>query len=307
MRKLISIAGTVVIIIAAVLVAQRAKPNPLTPPAGNPASAPQAQSNGPTISWSSPQLAATMFPGASSTVTVTFKSSESLGAVSVWVPPSLNGIVSANPAIFASIAANQPYQITFSLTAPPDFIKRSFGGTIHIRDAGTPPKTYAQPLNVNLQTDYATVSNPALAFTMAYPVAWSSQQASDSSSVIITNTPTFQPISDTSLANDSFFRISRLGGAPPGSGNAPPANPAQLPIDLWFGQYFSGGVSVPPLSQTIVTVANNPALSIVVPEVGGKRLHVFVPNGRDVLEIEFGQFPAQYVSTYEAMLNSIQF
>jgi hypothetical protein len=142
MRKLIYAVGMIAILAAAFVVVQRARPNPL--PAPEPA-------GGPTITWSVPQLTQTMFPGTSSTVSVSFQSNQNLQGVDVWITPSLDGIVSASPASLASVTANTPYQVAFTLTAPPQFIKRSFGGAVHIRNAGTPPKTYDPPLTVNLQ------------------------------------------------------------------------------------------------------------------------------------------------------------
>jgi hypothetical protein len=150
-----------------------AKPHPLPPlPALAPsaqAPAPMPQATGPTITWSVPQLTQTMFPGTSATVTVSFQSDQNLIGVVVDVTSSLDGIVSANPASFAAITANQPYQVTLTLSAPPEFIKRSFGGIIHVRNANLPRNTYATPLAVNLQMDWNTVS-PDNLFTINLPL-----------------------------------------------------------------------------------------------------------------------------------------
>src|SRR5262249_8519171 len=153
-RKLIFAAGVMAIFAAILIVVPRAKPNPL--PLLSPVPAPEA--TGPTITWSVPQLTQTMFPGASSTVTVNFESDPNLGGLAVDLTPSLAGIVSGSPVSFASVAANQPYRVTFTLLAPPAFIKRTFGGTVHIRNAGTPPRTYDTPLAINLTPDWNTVS-----------------------------------------------------------------------------------------------------------------------------------------------------
>ena len=104
------------------------------------------------------------------TTTVSFQSDQNLASTTVWVTPSLDGILLATPGSFASIVANQTYQLTFTLSAPPAFQKRSFGGTIHIRNADDPSQTYAPPLTANLQTDYATYSNSAVPLSFSYPV-----------------------------------------------------------------------------------------------------------------------------------------
>ena len=171
MRKLIVVAGVVCLLTVSIIFGHRLVANPVPSPApGAPQVAP-AQSAGPMLSWSLPQLAQTMFPGTSSTVVVSFRSDQNLTDAVVDITPSLNGIVAANPTSFAAITAGQSNQITLTLTAPPEFTKRSFGGTIHLRNGSGPPKTYDQPLAVNLQTDWNTASPDSL-FTINIPLGW---------------------------------------------------------------------------------------------------------------------------------------
>ncbi len=148
-----------------------AKPHPLpAPPAPAPqaqAPAPVPQATGPTITWSVPQLTQTMFPGTSSTVTVSFHSDQNVTGVIVDVTSSLDGIVSANPASFAAITANQPYQITLTVSAPPEFIKRSFVGAIQLRNADQVPYVYGSPLKIGVRIDFVTYTDQA--FTINVP------------------------------------------------------------------------------------------------------------------------------------------
>jgi hypothetical protein len=103
---------------------------------------PAAQSTTePTITWAVPVIAppgtnptqritvlnGTLFPGTSSTTKVVFRSSQPLSNVVVESTPSLNGLVAISPNTFGSIIANQDYQLTLTLTAPPEFKKRDFG------------------------------------------------------------------------------------------------------------------------------------------------------------------------------------
>jgi hypothetical protein len=108
-----------------------------------------------------------MFPGTSSSTTVTFRSSQNLTGAVVDVTPSLKDIVSVSPASFAAITAAQDYKVTLMLTAPPQFLKRSFGGTIHVRNSSTSPNTLPDPLSVHLQTDFQLASTSQ--FSFAYP------------------------------------------------------------------------------------------------------------------------------------------
>lgn len=149
MRTPLLILGGIVVLVAGIVLAQIPKPNPAVPPhqvaspnqTGSRSAegffvdviAPPGTTNA-RITWSVPLVTQTIFPGSTSTVAVSFQSNQNLARVVIDITPSLNGIVSATPTSFASITASQSYQITLTLTAPPAFIKRSFGGTIHIRN-----------------------------------------------------------------------------------------------------------------------------------------------------------------------------
>jgi hypothetical protein len=128
----------------------------------------------PRITWSVPDLAETMFPGTQKTVNISFQSDQNLGDTTVWVTPSLDGTLSTSPTAFPSIAAGQTYQLSVTLSAPQAFQRRSYGGTIHLRSANGPPRTYAPPLPVNLQVDFKVYLNDSLGFSFNYPSTWTS-------------------------------------------------------------------------------------------------------------------------------------
>lgn len=284
-----------------------------TPPLA-PVPAPAAQ--GPTITWSAPGLlppgtnqgqilTRTFFPGTSSTTIVTFRSSETLPAVVVETTPSLNGVLAISPTTFGSIVANQNYQLTLTLTAPPEFKKRDFGGTIHIRNNGNSPRTYARPLTVALRTDWSATST-ATGVTLSYPVGWSPRGIpGDPYTLVVTNNANPGPLSEASLASTAFFEV-RLLGSSPGHLDNLPANPTQLPVDQWFATYFTAGFSVPPSSQALTSVAGYQAIRIELVEVGGLRVHLYVPHGQDVYELSYGMFAPIFVPIYELMLTSLR-
>jgi hypothetical protein len=165
------------------LAARPARLTPIASPAPtavpNPLPTTSTSSTVPKITWSVPHLTQTMFPGSRMTVTTTFESNQNLSGVVIDVTPSLSGVVSSSPSAFSSIIANQSYQITFTLTAPPEFNKRSFGGAVQVRNAGVPGKVYAPPLNVNLQTNWNTVSPDDL-FALNLPLGWQINEVSSS-------------------------------------------------------------------------------------------------------------------------------
>jgi hypothetical protein len=160
------LASMAALILGVLAFARPALPAPASPP---PIPAPTPQGS-PTITWSVSQLTQTMFPGTTSTVTLSFQSDQNLTGIAVDITPSLRGVVSASPVNIASVTANQPYQLAFTLVAPTAFIKRSFGGTIHVRNANGPPLTYAEPLTVDLQTNWGILTDSNAGFTLFYPL-----------------------------------------------------------------------------------------------------------------------------------------
>lgn len=142
-------------------VPQQSQPNPPAAATSTPAK----------ITWSAQQLSATLFPGTRTTTTVTFRSSQPLGSTTVEATPSLDEFVAVAPTNFPQIVANHDYTLTVTLTSPPEFIKRSFGGTIHLRNSGTPPRTYDDPVTVSVRSDWNTVS-PGNLFTLNLPLGW---------------------------------------------------------------------------------------------------------------------------------------
>ncbi len=157
-----------------------------------------AQDEGPTISWSSVAFAPpgtttgqqihTLFPGTSLTSIMYFRSNESLSNVVVELTPSLNGVVSVNPSSFPSIIANQNYQLNITFTAPPEFKKKTFGGTIHIRNDGKPPKTYAKPLEIGFRTDWNGFKDSLTGSIFNYPPSWNLTQYQDTYTISSTTT-----------------------------------------------------------------------------------------------------------------------
>lgn len=291
MRRLFFSVGTIAIFALAFMMVQLAQPNPLPPqssavsaPAGFSMPSQASQPSEPTITWSVPELSQAVFPGTSSTVTVSFQSDQDVAGVAVDLSPSLNGIVSASPVNFPSITAGRPYLITLTVTAPPEFIRRSFGGTIHLRNADTPPRTYSAPLAVNLQVTWNTNDN--IGIEIAYPSDWYTQEST--SSVVFSNVQ--QP---SIIPSSSFLEVSYL----------PKLNPGLLPISEWFAQ-FSQLAPFSPTSMSITSIGGHSAIMATVPEVGADTM-IFLPRGADIIKITLDTEDPQFTADYAAILNSM--
>ena len=74
-----------------------------------------AQRGGPAIQWSNPPSVEFLTPNETRTVTVVFQSRQRLDNVTVFVTPSLSGVVIPSPTSFNRIEPNQAYQLTLLL------------------------------------------------------------------------------------------------------------------------------------------------------------------------------------------------
>ena len=100
------------------------------------------------------ELTEDQFDGAGK-ATVEFCSTDALDAVNVRLTPSLGKcLMLTDPTSFPiAVAADECVALMFMLTKPAEEFTSSCGGTVHVRNDGSPPKTFAEPLSVNLFDD----------------------------------------------------------------------------------------------------------------------------------------------------------
>lgn len=277
-----------------------------------PGPAVSSSSTAPAITWSVPQFSATLFPGTSTTTTITFRSGQPLGSTTVDVTPSLSGLVAVAPTSFSKINANQDYTLTLTLAAPQGFQKRSFGGTIHIRNAATPPKTYDTPLPVNLQTDWNTLADASSGLTFALPLLGVSPvvqdvgSTSDSAFVIDVQVP--NP-SDGTV--HSLLRILAL------------PNASNLDIQQWFEQNIddSNGTLLSSGAFQLRHLPNGPAMVSVGPFPDGYQgapvaqayllsqtgdLVYTIKQSQDLQLTDFGYPPSAAAGVLTSILGSVR-
>lgn len=279
-KILIAISGVLLFTTVGLVIVQKASPQELPTTSGTP------------ISWASNQLDVVMFPGTSTSTKVSFRSSQSLTSVGVNLTPSLVDIASVTPKIFYNIQANQDYIVTLTIKAPPEFTKRSFGGSLHLTNSQS---VISQPLQVGMKTDYQTFSDNTLGIiNLSYPQGWYLWK--DKAGIAFSNVQHQSELSDAAMQKESRFSIlSRIG-----------VNPQRLPIDQWFADYIKGGYSVPPMNLHLISVDGQQSVYIEVSEIG-KNVHLFIPHGSDILEIIYGLYAPTFIGTYESIERSIQF
>lgn len=143
-------------------------------------------------------------------------------------------------------------------------------------------------------TSTNTTVMPGVTVTM--PPGWMMQSGSGQGAVTLSNVRESGPLSDRTLQSEALLGIFTLENS----------NPSGLVIEDWFNQRFAGGFSSELLDKKTISVAGRTAVRIEVVEIG-RRVHVYVPKGSDVIEITYGLYAPTFVDSYEAIVRSLQF
>jgi len=110
----------------------------------------QAEAN--SIIWTSGEIEQTIAPGESRDLKITFTSNVNLNNAKLWVVPELQPFISLEPALFNTIKAKTPQQVTLHLFIPPNYQAGRYDGTVHLKVGS---KTYPQTLKVVLNVAYS--------------------------------------------------------------------------------------------------------------------------------------------------------
>jgi hypothetical protein len=103
----------------------------------------------PKVTWSQPNVLEFLLPSQARTMTLTFRSDQTLNKVAVFVSPSLSSVLMATPTTFSKIVQNQPYQLSLNLKAGAQS-EVKFDGTIQLKSTIDAAMTYARPLSLTV-------------------------------------------------------------------------------------------------------------------------------------------------------------
>lgn len=253
----------------------------------------------PKITWTPSSVTDTILAGGSKTVPVSFTASQDLSHVVVRVVPELEPYIQANPAGFASISKGQTVNLDLIISAPASSLPGAFEGTIQLRSGDNPSRAFARPLPISIEiidptAGWPTFTSEDSVYEVKYPPNWIVRE--EQGAVVFSNVLEASPISDAALQTESFFKIRVRSQE----------NQDLLPISEWFDDFFSGGFAVEAHSRNSLLVDGHDAILIETSEIG-RRVHIYILNGSDVVEITYGLFAPDFVDEYVAMLNSFQF
>jgi len=110
----------------------------------------------PPITWTPGEFFETVPPGKSKLSWVSFTSSEDMTNVNIRVVPKLAPYLQVDPNILTSIKAGTPVSLMLTFAPAADATLGTFDGTIQIKSAGKPSKTFAKPLPVTLEIKVST-------------------------------------------------------------------------------------------------------------------------------------------------------
>lgn len=105
------------------------------------------------LSWTPPLVVTPIWPGQTTTTTVTFKANQSIPSSTLWVAPEIARYVSVSPATLGPLSSGQAVQMTLTFTAKMDARAAIATGTVQVRapgvtDAAAQRNPLAQPLPV---------------------------------------------------------------------------------------------------------------------------------------------------------------
>ena len=137
----------------------------------------------PAITWTPSSVSQTAVAGASKSLSVSFTSSANVNNIAVWVVPELQPYLRVTPSSFSSIRAGLSYTLTITIAPAATTTPGTVDGTIHLRSADNPPKTFAKPLSVTLSVIWPSVTLSDVGLVVNYPASFTptiSQGSSES-------------------------------------------------------------------------------------------------------------------------------
>jgi hypothetical protein len=218
----------------------------------------------------------------------------------VRVVPALAPYLSVSPTTTGRLRKGQTQSFTLTFSAAIDALPTTTQGVIQLREAerdGKQGDLVAQPLPVNVSVVWPAVKvGSPLGVIVNSPPTWLADYVQGKHLLALRNTGVSGPLGETKFATEAYFQLFREANR----------NPQALPIDAWYETYLQPFVPVPVKTRSTTIVSGIASVRIVIPEMGGDRVHVFVPVGTDVVEVAYGLYAPQFVPQYEAILNSIQ-
>ena len=248
----------------------------------------------PVITWTPASVTEIIVAGESKTVSVFFTASEDITNAVIRVVPELEPFVQVSPSAFGSIAKNQIVNLNITFSALSNSPLGTFQGTVQLRSGSDSNKTFAKPLPVTVQIwKRVILGDDFTGVSVATPSQWI-ERRDENGVVILSNIVTPSPLTDVALQTESSFELRLLTRA----------NPDSLSISEWFDQFFEEGFSVDPLSRQTVAVCGRDGVEIETLEIG-RRIHIYIPRGFDVIEISYGLFASAFVDEYRTMVAMI--
>ncbi|MCU7800571.1 MAG: hypothetical protein KZQ70_10600 [gamma proteobacterium symbiont of Lucinoma myriamae] len=240
----------------------------------------------PHITWSQKSIYKSLEGEANSTVPVTFTTYKDIEEVYVSVVPEIAPFVSVSIESFNGFFAGEVYELELHFKVPENALIGTIEGVIQLRSG---KNNLSKPLPIKLEVlSLGGINIESTNFWYAL---------SSENTLTYSNVEYRSEMSNSSLQNESFFKIYRHVNV----------NPEKFNITDWFDEHFYQGGSAYIRNQMHMMIGGRDALQIEVSELGGIRVHTYIFDNVDVLEVSYGLFAPHFVVDYESMLQSIEF
>lgn len=156
-------------------------------------------------------------------------------------------------------------------------------------------RVFSPPITITKMASASWSDSSIGISSLSYPAGWF-WKADQHGATFANVEQQSQHISDQAFASESNFAIRIIKDS----------NPEMLPIDSWFAMHFANGFSSDVIDKHLTIVSEVSAVQIQLSEIG-RRVHIYIPHGKDVIEIIYGLYAPSFIGAYEAIVRSIRF
>lgn len=249
------------------------------------------------VSWIPTKIVTDVGLGAPVSIPVTLTTTKALTNARIVFVPDLRKAVTVSPEVIPSLPAGQSATVTLTFQPKTTDTRKYIAGVVLLFDKNA---TVSRPLPVRanlLGSGDWTVASSAqtVGISAKVPPNWYAKFNDRARRLSLQNIDVIGPPSTEAFAREAVFRVVRRKEA----------NPSQLSIEDWVTERLVPALPTPIASRTSLVVSGKPSVRIVYSEIGGDTVHIYLPSGRDIVEVSYGIFTSALVPGYEEILKTL--
>ncbi len=250
------------------------------------------------VSWAPAKIETVVGLGVQQGIPVTLTTTKALKNARIVFVPDLRNAVTVTPEVIPTLAAGQSATVTLTFAPKVTDVRKVIAGVVLLFDKNA---TVSRPLPVKVSlvkaADWPIVTSAQIAgIAVKSPPNWHTEFNERANSLRLQNVEILGPPSGDGLEREAIFRVARRAGL----------NPAMLPIGTWVTNNLEPALPTPVSARNSITVAGRSGVRVVYSEVGGNVAHIYLPSGKDIVEISYGIHSPSLIPGYEEILRTLQ-